>query len=256
MQVYHFKDKTDDFDAQFAEYLKGKSVAVVGCAALDNLEQGDFIDSHDVVIRMHSPIPYAGYEGQMPRADLGITPDWSTPMFVPREWQSRIGRRVDVFYHQVEFLDELKHFLPLFRGAGGKYLAREFWIHAYNYEYVAVCKRAPTRHLTHDHCINSMEAVGEGVYAGTQIIGDILRFDVGSIYLTGFPNFFDAEGKFISTAPPFERRMAFYNLDWLRRLHESYDEINVDENMKSLFVLMPHSYEEYMERYGRSKHDR
>lgn len=245
MQVYHFKDKTDELDHQFAEYLKGKRVAVVGCAALDDMEQGDFIDSHDVVVRIHATVPYSGYAGHIPRSAKDIYSKWEQDSFVPREWQSRVGRRVNVFYHKECEPWRMQNMLKLFQAGGGTFLCREFWADIHIYQQVEINKMMPCRYLTTEHNINTMAVVQNGIHAGTQMIADILRHDIGSLYLTGFPTFFERDGSFIATADRWRREMSFYNLDWLRQLCFAYDEISVDPNMFELFDIMPNTWDKY-----------
>ena len=247
MQVYRFRDKTDELDNAFAEYLKGKSVALVGVSALDDLEQGDFIDSHDVVARVHSPIPYPGNAGFTPRIELGIEPDWEIPSFVPGEWQSRIGSRVNVFYHKEFYPELMPKLLELFYAAGGKFLSIEYAGNLNSYSCVDVRRFAPCRYLTNDHWLNTMEAVGDMAYAGSIIIADILRHDIKSLYITGFPTMLEKDGTLHAAAPKLRHYMTFMNIDWIRRLCRDYEHITSDRNMHNLFEIVPGTWEGYHE---------
>lgn len=247
MLIYRFKDKTDALDAEFAEYVRGKSVALVGVSALDNLEQGDFIDSHDVVARLHSPIPYPGNVGYQARSDLGIAPDWRTPSFVPDEWQSRIGKRVNVFYHKEFSPSRMKRLLHLFQNAGGEFLSVPYAANLWSAKCPEVRKMASCRYLTNDHFLNTTEVVGDIVYAGSIVIADILRHDIQSLYITGFPTMLEKDGILHSAVPRSTHYMGFKNFDWIRELCCDYEEITTDSNMTALFDIVPNTWEEYRE---------
>lgn len=247
MQIYNFHDKTDELDDQFADYLKEKSVAVVGVSALDDLEQGELIDSHDVVVRVHSPIPYPGNAGYIDRVESGLEPDWHTPSFVPDKWQSRIGSRVNVFYHKEFFPACMERLLKLFYGAGGTFLCVEYSGNLCSYKCVQLRRMAPCRYLTNDHWLNSMEAVGDIAYAGSIVIVDILRHDIKSLYLTGFPTMLERDGTLHPAVPRREHHMVFKNFDWIRNLCRNHQGITTDSNMQGLFNIVPNTWEEYYE---------
>ena len=247
MQIYEFEDKTNDLDKQFADCLKAKSVAVVGVSGLDDLEQGEHIDSHDIVARVHSPIPYPRNVGYTSRGELGIVPDWKTISFVPDEWQSRVGSRCNIFYHKEYDTNRMTHLLDLFHKAGGKFLSVEYAANLWAYSCCQVRKLAPCRYLTNDHFLNVTEVVGDIVYAGSLVIGDILRHDIKSLYITGFPTMLDRDGRLHSTAPRSTYGMGFKNFDWLRQLWRSHEEITTDSNMRALFEIVPNTWEEYYE---------
>ena len=57
--------KTHNRDA-FAAFVENKSVAIVGRAEyLNTIQQGKFIDSHDIVIRAQSNLPYPSPKFQL-----------------------------------------------------------------------------------------------------------------------------------------------------------------------------------------------
>ena len=72
------------------ELIEGKSVAIVGRAEyLNDLEQGELIDSHEVVIRVQSNLPYPS-----PKFEIEFDTDKS---FVPTDFHSRLGKRTTIF---------------------------------------------------------------------------------------------------------------------------------------------------------------
>ena len=241
MQVYHFADKYNLLDVSFRDYLQGKSVAVVGCSGLDNVEQGEYIDSHDVVVRVHRPVPYAGFNAPVPEKDK---PKWHYPPFVPMEWQSRIGAKVNVFYHKEFHVINLERWLPAFQEAGGRFLCLEYLENLWPVTYCKVRKYAPVRYLTNDHFVNVMEVIQGLPYAGSLIIGDILRHDIKSLYITDFPMFHKLDGTLISDRWVHENKeMNYMNLAWLRSLCESYDSISADTNMRTIFERTPPTWD-------------
>ena len=77
---------------QFRDLIEGKSVAVVGRGTyLGDVEQAAVIDSHDVVARIHSPLPHPHHQYDSWHLD----PDGDS--FVPKVWQSRIGTKTQLF---------------------------------------------------------------------------------------------------------------------------------------------------------------
>ena len=237
MQIFKFEDKYNNLDRQFGDYVKGKRIAVVGRSALDNLEQGSFIDSHDVVVRIHEVIPYAGFTSPME------WPEWKFPPFVPTEWHTRIGRRTNVFYHKVFHASVMEQLLPAFRHDGGDFLCHEYLENLWYYGCCGVRKVAPCRYLTNDHFLNTMEVVKYPPYSGSLVIADILRHDIESLYFTGFPTFFDRTGELLPDKWIQENRdKNFMNLKWLRSLYESHEAITTDNNMLSLFDSVPRDW--------------
>ena len=238
MHVYEFEDKYNALDDDFRDYLKGKRVAIIGRAALDNLEQGEWIDSHDVVVRVHQVIPYEGYT--VPAE----APRWEYPPFVPIEWQSRIGSKCSVFYHKEFHPPNFSGLVTAFNEAGGRFLCHEYLENLWSYSCVEIRKMAPCRYLTNDHFLNVMEVVGDLPYAGSLIIGDLLRHDIKSLYFTGFPTMYQADGTLLPDEWIQQNKyMNFMNINWLRSLWRTYDDITTDSNMESLFQLLPEEWE-------------
>lgn len=233
MQVYNFQDKYNALDNDFEIYLRDKSVAIVGRSQLHDLEQGEFIDAHDVVARVHYPVPYVPGTEPWVRFSEEIT------SFVPADWHSRLGARVNVFYHKVFSVAEMEYVLPLFYAAGGRFLSVEYSENLCYLEAPQVRAMASCRYLTNDHRINTMETIDHIALAGSLAIADFLRFDIKSLYITGFPCLYTREG--IPQCTPW---MAFKNLNWIRNLYETYEEIDVDRNMKHLFDIVPREYQE------------
>lgn len=72
------------------KHIKGKSVCLVGRAEyIGSMAQGDLIDSHDVVIRVHNNLPWPAGTG-----DIRIDNDES---FVPTEFHAAVGKKTTGF---------------------------------------------------------------------------------------------------------------------------------------------------------------
>ena len=186
-----FQSNQHNLDRAFSEYLDDKTVAIVGRANLDQ-EQGDLIDSHDIVVRMHSALPYTNepltgeYSGWAPGETL---PDWKWPPFVPEEWQSRIGKRTSIFYHKFRSGNPtwLQTNVQAFRADGGKFFCVATFENANAIESTNIWEFIPVRYLNTEHFLKTFRAVGSRPMAGTMVITDILRHNVKSMYITGFP---------------------------------------------------------------------
>ena len=186
-----FQSNQHNLDCAFAEYLDGKTVAIVGRANLDQ-EQGDLIDSHDIVVRMHSALPYTRealvgeYSGW--DKDERVTA-WTWPPFVPEEWQSRIGKRTSIFYHKFRGgpLDWLQTNVEAFHADGGKFFCVATFENANCPTSTNIWQFILVRYLCTDHFLRTFHAVGSRPMPGTMVITDILRHNVRSVYITGFP---------------------------------------------------------------------
>ena len=180
-------------NCRFEDYLEGKTVAIVGRANLHQLEQGEFIDSHDVTVRTHSIIPY--------------TPEnqGSKQVFshVPEEWKAIIGSRVDVLYHRMKYdpgrwladkivPPELEKHIETFYLQGGKFLCLED-PHPFPLRFLLPNLVTEIRYINPAICAHLTLALQKEshVEPGIVIIADILSHNIESAYITGFPCYFD-----------------------------------------------------------------
>lgn len=190
--IYAYKDNQAEINNRFAEYLDDKRVAIVGRANLHQLEQGDFIDSHDVVVRVHSTIPYTLDNAETPKLHS----------HVPEEYRSMVGSRIDIIYHRLyhdpkpfmskgEIDEHFRAEVSQFKANGGTFFC------------FADRRNIPLRYTILGF-ISDVRYVGMPLYAslgqalgkdhikdGIVIIADILSHSVKSAYITGFPCYFD-----------------------------------------------------------------
>ncbi len=223
-----FKEHTPRLDKEFAKYLNGKTVAIVGRSSLHNLEQGDYIDQFDVVVRMHDRVPY--HPGQQ-------EPPYQMPPFVPEEWHPRIGRRVNIFYQKFRggWEEHIKKHVDAFREDGGRFFCCEQPSNCNTFESLIVQKFIKTRYISLEHILNTIAQVGIRPFAGTVVISDILRHYIKAAYVTGFPCFLDVD----EYDPNHEKwqpsqEACIANLKFIKQL-SCYEHISVDSVMQELF---------------------
>ena len=100
-------DSTDTY----SEFLKGKRVALIGPSeSIEEVAQGEFVDSHDVVVRMVRP----GSAG-------GRVPTGADREIIPKRLEKNIGTRVDVVYSNFDGIGLDESYLNYLVGKGVKY---------------------------------------------------------------------------------------------------------------------------------------
>ena len=234
-RIYEYRPKTPKLNEEFAEYLEGKTVAIVGRSGLHDLEQGEFIDSHDVVVRVHKMVPFnpSNETHQSNHVQWGNDPVESGEMIVD-EWAPVIGKRVNIYYHRFRKSPKWwEQFMPIFRQAGGKFFCNDcsggqnVWGDAYPQIFV------PVRYVSWE-LTSQLRLELKGVpFSGTICIADILTHNVKSAYLTGFLCYFDTEIEQYKSLPRNEKS-SLPDLRFLARMNKD-DRVTVDFNMQFLF---------------------
>lgn len=221
-----FEEHTPRLNKEFARYLEGKTVAVVGQSSLHNLEQGDYIDQFDVIVRMHRCVPY--HPGQQKHT-------YEMPPFVPEEWHSRIGRRVNIFYQKFRGGSEehIKEHVDAFREDGGRFFCCEEPTNCNTFKSLIVQRFIKTRYISLEHILNTIAYVGIRPFAGTVVISDIVRHNIKAAYLTGFPCFLDTDEYNHPHDIP-GRDACIANFRFIKQL-SCYEHIAVDSVMEGLF---------------------
>ena len=257
--LYSFYDEQRQLDLDFAEYLKGKRVAIVGKGVQEDTTDGDFIDSHDVVVRIHWPIPYHGdiLPGHTSEEKPGHK--WDPPPFVPEKWQPVVGKKTDIFYTTIQnagsewcksiadtFRDEggtficewnpvisaktalgHKAFFDAPRDKSGMLIGRKDQISGYH----AVRLLSPSM-FYHLYYELKSEPLG-----GMVVVVDICRHNIESLYLTGMQCFVSDEYPDGITPGRQENDVIPYdNFKWLREfVRQHKDRITVDDYMNYVF---------------------
>lgn len=256
--IYH----NPEVDEKFADYLKGKSVAFVGRSEyMKTLEQGELIDSYDVVVRIHNVMPYnsAATAERLQREQPNMLEmfaysysDWSWyGGFVPPEWHKYLGARANIFYFGRTYgikpgqLQWFKQMLDSFWKAGGKFVASDLptnWNHTGKDESPGFLNEE-ARELVWDffrgvtlddpHYLKLKEVTQskEGTtFSGMSALLDILKHGVTSVYVTGMGCFLDMP------KPPVHIPvdLCMRNLEYLNKIVNARN-ITVDPIMKEIF---------------------
>lgn len=130
-RLFEFDETAAEANARFSDYLCGRSVAIVGRANLDVEEQGKYIDSFDIVVRVHWPIPYHAGVGHNDRSEDRTEIKWDPPPFVPAQWSSFVGKRTHVFYTSIVNGGEhwCRDIVEAFVAEGGEFICCEIpWV--------------------------------------------------------------------------------------------------------------------------------
>ena len=215
---------------EFAAYLDGKSVAIVGRANLEGLEQGDKIDSYDVVVRMHHPLPYVPKDSPY----FPVEHEYRGFNFnYPEHWEKRIGARTDIFYLSdlednsvalaVKDLDNMKPILHVCCEPDcNMFLAAQ------------LAEQRFVRFMTHGHVSCCINLLGSVPLKGTSIICDILKHRVERAYITGFPCWIGEDGKLNPEWEPMRDVKPWNDFNFLKKL-SCHERVEVDPPMQEQF---------------------
>ena len=231
--------KYDDIHKRFADYLRGKRIAMVGKGAPKDIIQGDYIDSFDVVVRVHWPIPY--HDGILPGVRSEDEPriKWDPPPFVPEKWQPVLGKKTHIFYTTIAHADPkwCQSIVKTFEREGGKFICesnpglmmkpREGRL-AWTYE---------VRQTTHEVFMKMKTQLGSEPFGGTLAIFDICSHEVKEVYLTGFPCFIsDKTPDGMTNKKPNPRTVPLNDFRWIRQLvKDNPERMKVDSYMQYVF---------------------
>lgn len=228
--ILPFIDPSIALNPQFTTYLTNKSVALIGRSELDLVQQGEFIDSHDVVIRMHEPTPYS----------TKIPPEHNhnPPSFIPAAWHNFIGRKTSVFYHRIMggAREWHRRLIAQFREDGGAFFCCDREGNCWKPESADIWNTIPVRYLTLDHFVFVAQLINAKPLAGTIILCDILRQPIKSLYITGLPCWVDTQGNISMPSQDLLRYKfsPWQDFNFVKELSHN-PRVTVDDNMQSLF---------------------
>ena len=156
----------------YAEYLRDKSVALVGCAAsVVGTGQGELIDGHDVVVRINLAVP------------------------IPEPMVADVGRRSDVLYHVLYSANHKRQLgrqhtaeeVQGWRDAGVQYLVTR---HERGDERVRLARPAlgdlPVIYIDQTWKAAVKRETGTNPNTGTIAIAHLLSLPIRSLYVAGF----------------------------------------------------------------------
>ena len=244
--IFSHPDLNTRLNRTFAYYLEGKSVAIVGRAGIHEMEQGEFIDSHDVVVRVHWVVPYNPSDNFL-HGNTTSSPNDPVEVgqMVPAEWQSRLGKRVNVFYHRLRQSKPRfwRQFIPIFQAAGGQFLCNDCTGSQHIWQDAMARKYLPVRYVSWEIKDELRLEMEQEPLSGSVCIADILSHNVKSAYLTGFICHFNEDFPHYDLplyAGEREKgrkqkaRSRLPDLRFLARMNKD-ERVTVDSNMQFLF---------------------
>ena len=234
--IFDFQMHMPRLNKKFADYLRGKSVAIVGRSGIHDIEQGEFIDSHDIVVRIHQIVPYSPSDAEV-RDNLGNPGNNPTvaSMMVPQKWQTFIGQRVNVLYHRIRRAPENGFWGTspnIFRASGGRFLCNASTGGQHLWEDAGAQAHFQVQYVSWELKSALQLAFRKPPLGSTICIADVLGHNIDSAYLIGFLCYFDREFSFPSiwknTTPSVEDLRFISNL-------ANDDRVIVDARMQMLF---------------------
>lgn len=188
--IYDIELHTPRLNEEFAAYLDGKSVAIVGRSGIHDMEQGKFIDSHDVVVRVHWAVPYLpANEIPADNTKAEYNDPAAVSQFVPEDWHSRLGKRVDILYHRLRSNNPfyVSKWLAAFRRSGGKFVCCDSTAHQDAFPDAYPQRYMPIRYVSWEMKCAIILKINQTPDAGLVCICDVLSHNIKSAYITGFP---------------------------------------------------------------------
>ena len=219
--------------------ISNKSVAIIGRSEyLNDLAQGEFIDSHDEVIRAHSNLPYPSE-----KFVLDFDNDES---FVPRDYHHALGKKTTGFapanlpYWALGYCDET---IPKLQDRGCEYLIQH---KMYNVtwpqelavmDYIQDKFGIPVYITPYDQLLTLFRTFDYTFpMPGTILIDFIAAHKPSRLYCTGFACYQDSDDAWLKSEVKLTRdHKTLYDLRMLRDLVAQNDSISVDDKMTNYF---------------------
>ena len=218
------------------ERIQDKTVAVVGRGSyLENIEQGELIDSHDLVIRLHNPLPH-------PQENRDMIIEDGNDSFVPVEWQNKLGRKTDMFAADLAFRNhfDIRRVFQYFRDTGGKMcIMHKFYNVNDSIRQIDIIQDEfmPVFLASMENFIRLSRQMDYAFpLPGTLLIYEILLAEPKSLYYTGFSCFQDETrlGK-QAEATLARQHHPLLDLRFLREITTVNEHISTDEFTMKLF---------------------
>ena len=239
--MFPVDDPQPRLQAEFAEFLRGKSVAIVGKGVREdepeNPEWGKRIDSYDVVVRVHWPIPYHGDILPGHTSEQKSEIKWDPPPFVPKKWQPIVGSKTHIFYTTIVDAGRgwCKSIIQAFRDEGGLFICEM---------HPSIISHLPSGMLKEHTEVRQVsvyvhhrlyDLLGSQPFGGTMAVVDILRHAVREVYITRMPCFF-SNSHLDGFRGPNPQAIPPNDLRFLKGLWEdNRDRITVDPFMEYVF---------------------
>lgn len=226
--------------SQFGELIENKTVAIVGRAAyLNELQQGELIDSHDVVIRVQSNLPYPS-----PKYELKFDNDES---FVPKDFHGILGKKTTAFapanmpYWGSAYCDNI---VPRLIERNCCYLIQH---KIYNMvgavevaaiDYIRDKFKIPVFVAEYQQLVEMIRALDYTFpMPGTLLIDWVARSRPKTVYCTGFACYQDTKDEWLKAEVKLARdHKTLYDLRFLRDLVRDNNHTTVDDKLMEYFA--------------------
>ena len=215
--------------------VENKTVAVVGRGLyLADIEQGEFIDSFDIVVRSHLASPHPARH---------IEVEEESDSLVPKIWQRRLGRKTDVLAPDIRTFSHgtIRRVIGHFKKTGGKMCVLDRFFHIKDSirqidiiedEFMPVHVAMKDNYIALSQLIDYAEPL-----AGTLLIYEILQCKPKTLYHTGFACFQDEKAQLAKYAQAslVNHHHPLLDLRYLRQLTTHNEHITTDDFMLKLF---------------------
>lgn len=224
---------------ELSELITGKTVAIVGRSQyLNDIEQGELIDSHDVVIRTQSNLPY-------PSKAFKLTFD-NDDSFVPTDYHHLLGTKTTAFapsnlpYWEPAYCDDIISKLiqrhcnaliqhKLYNAVGTDEIAL--------LDYVRKKHEIPVFVAPYERFVHVVRALDYTFpMPGTLLIDFVNQQYPKTLYLTGFACYQDMPEDKVRTEIKIHRdHKPLYDLRFLRDFVAEHEHVTVDKRLPSYF---------------------
>lgn len=221
------------------EVIENRSVAIVGRAEyLNEIEQGELIDSHDVVIRTQSNLPWP-----QPAFKLKFDNDES---FVPRDFWHLFGKKTTGFApSNLPYwgLGDARRQIPPLMERGCEYLIQH---KIYNImlpkeiatlDHIGDKFEIPIYRLPYEHFVEVVRAMDYSFpMPGTLLIDYIKRQNPKSLYMTGFACYLDSKDVWLKAEVAMMRdHKPLYDIRFLRDFEAQHENVTTDHKLMEYF---------------------
>ena len=221
------------------EVIENRSVAIVGRAEyLNEIEQAELIDSHDVVIRAHSNLPYPSQKFK-----LAFDNDES---FVPKDFHDKLGKKTTAFAPaNVAYWspDDADSIVPQLASRGCQCIIQHKIYNLVGPSELAILDYIADRYMPvftapHDQLLDLMRALDYTLpMPGTILIDFIAKLNPATVYCTGFACYQDSDEIWLKNEVKlFRDHKPLYDLRFLRDLARANDKVTVDAEMQKYFA--------------------
>lgn len=223
-----------ELEQRFAGYVAGKRIAIVARGESMVKLNGEFIDSHDIVVRVHSP----GHGNWAPEHNQHFA--WDPPPFVPEVSQPFVGKRTHIYYNNwaniknTEFIDAA---IQALKDENCKFLCFQS---PYNIlsdpgQKIYIHGKFPCRFINMELWSYMHKELGTTPLEGTIALVDILQYNPASVFVGGMECWQSA--KFGGVRPDGGGYQPNKDFEFLFNLWKNNDNFTVNPEVEALFKI-------------------